>query len=207
MNITRLTQHYIREHPSVADCLDRGLVNYSALAREICQELSVNAFDAVLIACRRYHARHKQQNMHEKNITSLLKNAKVRVRNRIAVAIVEKEKMLERALGIQKLVRKQRGDFNLIEGEEVFTIVTNVEYLPVIRDTFGPKVLKITRDLVQITMVFHEKIEAISGVVSHIYRLFAESNINIREEMSCWTDVMVVIDDKDLAKAMQVLSA
>jgi aspartokinase len=207
MNITRLAQHYIREHPSVADCLDRGLVNYSALAREICQQLNVSAFDAVLIACRRYRARHKVPTAHEKNITVLMKSAKVHVRNRIAVVIVEREKMLEKAFGIQKLVRKERGDFNLIEGEEVFVIITNVEYVPVIKETFGQKVLKVSRDLVQIAMIFNEKIETTSGVVAHIYRLFSENDINIREEMSCWTDVMVVIDEKDLPKAMQVLSA
>ena len=207
MNVTRLTQHYIREHPSVADCLDRGLINYSALAREICGTLNVEAFDAVLIACRRYHARHKQQSAHERSVTTLIKNAKVRVRNKIAVAIIDKEKMLEKALGVQKLVRKERGDFNLIEGEDVFVIVTNVEYLPVMRDVFGSAVIKVAKELVQITMVFNEKIETTSGVVSHIYRLFAENDINIREEMSCWTDVMVIIDEKDLAKAMQVLSA
>jgi aspartokinase len=58
-----------------------------------------------------------------------------------------------------------------------------------------------------ITMIFDETLETVSGVISNIYRLFAENDINIREEMSCWTDVMVVIDEKDMPRAMQALSS
>lgn len=206
MNISHLTQNYIREHPSIADCLDRGLINYSALAREICKISKIDAFDAVLIACRRYRARHRSRLQQEKKIMALVASSKVRMRNKIAVAIVEKGKSLEKALGLQKLIRKQRGDFNLIEGEEVLVIVTNIEYIPLLRETFGQAIKRITKDLVQIAMIFDEKLETTSGVVSYLYRLFAENSINILEEMSCWTDVMVVLDEKDAGKAMQVLN-
>ena len=206
MNVSRLTQRYIREHPSIADCLDRGLINYSSLAREICTTLNIQAFDAVLIACRRYRAKHRTRAVHEKKISSLLKSAKVRVRNKIIVLIIEKGRTLEKALALQKIVREERGDFNVIEGEEVLTIVTNSDYLPRAREVFEGKIKKVTRQLVQITMIFDESVETVSGVVANVYRLFAENDINIREEMSCWTDIMVVIDEKDIAKAMQLLS-
>ncbi len=206
MNITRLTNQYIREHPSVADCLALGLINYSALAREICESLKIPAFDAVLVACRRYRAKHADRSAHERRVMTLIKHAKVRVKNKIAVAIIDKVKVFEDTLSLQRHVRKDRGDFNLIEGEEVITVITNVDYLSDIHDTFGSKVKKVTKDLVQISMVFDPRLETTSGVVSHVYRLFAENSINIREEMSCWTDIIIVIDEKDIGRAMHVLS-
>jgi len=206
MNVSRITQKYIREHASIADCLERGLINYSSLAREICEAEGMKSFDAVLIACRRYRARHRQRDVHEKKIALLLQKAKVRVRNKIVVLIIEKEKMLEKVLSLQKLVRRERGDFNVIEGEETFTVITNADYLPEAKDLFEGKIKRVTKQLVQVSMIFDESVETVSGVVASIYRLFAENSINIREEMSCWTDVMIVIDEKDIAKAMSLLS-
>lgn len=55
-------------------------------------------------------------------------------------------------------------------------------------------------------MIFDESLETVSGVVASVYRLFAMNDINIREEMSCWTDIMIIIDEQDIGKAMQVLS-
>ncbi|MFN8391059.1 MAG: hypothetical protein U0136_12285 [Bdellovibrionota bacterium] len=206
MNASRVTQKYVREHPSVADCLARGLVNYSALAREICAATGIESFDAVLIACRRMRAKHRAKQNNEKKIFQLLKSAKVRIRNKIVVIIVDKAGNLEKALALQKFVRADRGDFNLIEGEDVFTLVTNLDYLTRARESFEGKLRKVSKQLVQISMLFDESLESVPGVVANIYRLFAENNINIREEMSCWTEVMIIIDEQDIAKAMQLLS-
>jgi len=35
MNIAKVTKSYIKKHPSIKDCIYKGVVNYSALAREI----------------------------------------------------------------------------------------------------------------------------------------------------------------------------
>jgi hypothetical protein len=55
MSITKQAEAYISEHPSIKDSLIKGLINYSALSREICEHLRTDRFDAVLIACRRYY--------------------------------------------------------------------------------------------------------------------------------------------------------
>jgi aspartokinase len=55
-------------------------------------------------------------------------------------------------------------------------------------------------------MVFDERIETTPGVVSFIYGLLSDNGINVQEEMSCWTDLMIIIDEKNAAKAMRVLS-
>ncbi len=206
MSVSRITHKYIREHPSVQDCLERGLINYSALAREICDSTEANSFDAVLVACRRYYQKKRSHVSREKRIVGLLQKSKVRVRNKIAVATIEKSRGIEKALEIQNVVKKEKGDFNLIEGEDVFTIITNVEYLPVIKKVFGSGVIKSSSGLAQITMIFGDNLEMTPGVLSFIYRMFSEYDINIREEMSCWKDVMVVVEEKDVARVMQMLN-
>ena len=71
VNVTKLTEDYISEHPYVKDCLKKGLINYSSLTRQICSDLDLNVkknFDAVLIACRRYFRKIKSEATTEKKI-------------------------------------------------------------------------------------------------------------------------------------------
>jgi aspartokinase len=206
MNISEQTNRYIAERPSVKECMRRGLVNYSALAREICDHLGSSQFDAVLVACRRYLQRIRNQASSEKRIIDLVRRARVRLRNKIAVAIIDKPRDYERLYRLQRDIKLARGDFNLVEGEDSLTLITNTEYLGVIREAFKGRIRKITEDQVQITMLFDEKIETTAGVVAFIYSLLAEHGINVREEMSCWTEVMLVLDELDAARAMRVLS-
>lgn len=206
MNITQLTHAYIRDDSALVDCLCRGLLNYSALAREICTRSGLDAFDAVLAACRRYPTDARSRLARERQIAGLLQSSKIVLRSKIIVATVDKPETFQRALSLQQLIRKEKGDFRLIEGEESFTIITNEKYLRTIRETFGRSVKDIGNDLVQITLVFSERLVTTIGVCAYLYRMFADHGINLREEMSCWTDIMIVIDERDMAKAMKLLS-
>lgn len=205
MNVTKLTEKYISQHPSIKDCIVKDIINYSALAREICDFYKLEKFDAVLIACRRYFYK-LDKNIHEKKIIELVKNTKLLVRNKIIVAIMDKPKDLVRIYNFQKQVNKEKGDFNFIEGENVITIITNSKYEDLINSEFKTWLIQIEKNLVQITMLFSPEIEITSGVVNYVYGLLADNNINVLEEMSCWTDLMIVLDEKDLAKAMAVLN-
>ncbi|MCM2326152.1 MAG: ACT domain-containing protein [Candidatus Woesearchaeota archaeon] len=206
MSLSKLTEKYILDHPSILDCIKKDLINYSALAREICDFYHLENFDAVLIACRRLYLKINKDNVHEIQVMDLIKKSKMHVRNRLFVAIMEKPREMESVYLLQKKIKKEKGDFNLIEGEDVLTIITNEKYLPLIEEQFKNRLIKINKDLVQINLIFDERIETTSGVVSYLYSILSLNGINIVEEMSCWTDLMIILDEKDMAKAMNVLS-
>lgn len=205
MNITKETEKYIAGHPDIKNCVQKDLINYSALSRDICSELKIGKFDAVLIACRRYFRKHKNNVSGKNEVISLLRNSKVMVKNKMIVAILEKPKDFERLYSIQKKIKKEKGDFNIIEGKDVLTLITNIEYAPEIKEQFNNWLIKINQDVAEIIIIFNEKIETTPGVVSYVYSLLAENGINVLEEMSCWTDLMIIIDDKDMADAMKIL--
>ncbi len=206
MSITKAAGQYIAGHPYIKECLKKELVNYSALSRQICDELKIGKFDAVLIACRRYFWKTKKEGMQENEILKLMKTARLMIKNKMIVAILEKPRDMERIYLFQKKIKKQKGDFNIIEGQEVITIITNSVHKEEIKTAFSTWLTKTNENLVEIVLIFDEKIETTPGVVSYIYALLAENGINVVEEMSCWTDLMIVIDEKDMAKAVKVLS-
>lgn len=208
MNITKLTEQYISEHPSVKDCVKKGLINYSKLTRLIAADLNIDLkknFDAVLIACRRYFSKVKKEQTAEAKILQVLKQSKVEVKNKIIVVVVEKNIYFDNLLELEKEIKKKAEVFHIIEGTNSITLVTSEDFIEKIRKLFKNKIIKETKDLVEITLKSPKEIETTPGIIGYLYSLFGENGINIMETMSCWTDTLFVIKEGDLAKVMELL--
>ncbi len=207
-NITKRTEDYIAQHPLVKDCLKRGLINYSALTRQICHELQLDVkgnFDAVLIACRRYYSKIKKEPTTEGKILDILRQSKIEVKNKIEVFVLEKSIVMANLLMIQKDAKKLNETFHIIEGASAITVAVASEFSSSIKRSFKVKIIKESTQLVEVILKSPNTIETTSGVISYLYSLFGENNINIVETLSCWTDTIFFIEEKDLGKAMQLL--
>lgn len=205
---TEITEKYISEHPSIKDCLNQGVINYSKLARKIGRELGIDkktSMEAVLIACRRYAQKIKQDGLLEKKIMNILKSSELEIKNKIITIIIKKEIYTESLNDIEKRIRKETGVFYAIEGTDNFTLVITEKNLDTVKAVFGRRIIKLTTDLAMITIKSPRELEETPGVVAYLYSLFAEHGINIVETMSCWTDTIFVIADKDIAKVMSFL--
>src|SRR3989338_3202423 len=208
MNITRVTEEFVAEHPSIKDCVKKELVNYSKLARLIAKDAGIdlkNNFDAILIACRRYFQKIRQQPTEEAKILDVLRQSKVEVKNKVVVAIMEKGVYVDYLLELEKEIKKKAEWFHVIDGANAITLITGEEFLPKMKSLFKSKLVKVQKDLVEITLKSPKEIEHVSGIIGYLYSRFAENNINIIETMSCWTDTLFVIEEKDVAHAMAVL--
>lgn len=205
VNVAKMTQEYIGSHASVKECARRGLVNFSALAREICTEHGLDRFEAVLAACQRYSRRLQGQVSQERRVLALLRRAKIQVNTKVSVFNVDRPKDLEPLFALQREMKQAGESFALIEGREGMSLVVGNEYSDDITEAFKGRVKKVSTDVVQITMIFDRKIETTPGVVAYIYGRLADSNINVLEEMSCWTELMMVVEEEDLPRALRLL--
>jgi len=207
-NITKLTESYISEHPFVKDCLKKGLINYSSLTRQICSDLGLDAkknFDAVLIACRRLYSKIKSEATVEKKVLEILKNSKIEVRNKINTIVLEKNIFFPNLLGIEKDAKKSMDTFHIIEGAAAITVITSNVFSNSIKQAFRNKIIKENKDLVEVILKSPAQIETTAGVVSYLYSLLGENGINIFETLSCWTDTIFLISEKDLSRVMELL--
>ncbi len=205
-NITKLTEKYIQEHPSIMDNLKKGLINYSALARKIGKELNINKFDAILIASRRYASKLKTQKTREKEIIEILKKSKFEVKNKIIAVILDPNIYFDNLIELHKIIKKKDGVLHFIQGSSSITLITSLEFLPEIKDYFKNKIEKINLNLIEITLISPEKLEDTPGVMSYLYSLFAENDINIVETMSCYTDTLFLIEESNIQKALKILN-
>jgi len=208
MNLTKTTEQYIQEHPSIKDCLRKGMINYSALTRKIAEEKNLDLkknFDAILIACRRYYSKIKKEAVLEDKILDLLKRSKLEVKNKIIVTVIEKDIYFNHLLELQKTIKNKAEVFHVIEGSSTITLITAEEFKGDIKKLFKNKIIKITENLAEVNLKSNEELENTPGVVSYLTSLLSENGINIIETMSTWTDTLFVIGEEDIAKVMVVL--
>ncbi len=208
-NTTEQTREYIDEHPYVKNCLKKGLINYSALARHISEELNIekkSSKEAILIAARRIHDKLKKEFMQEKEITKLLSKSEIEIKNKIVVFILEKDIIFENIKKIQTQIKKEHGFSYVLEGSDNYTVITQEKFVQNIKQIFKSKITKANRNMVLINIKSPKDIETISGVISYLTSLFAENGVNVYEFLSCWTDTIFIIDSKHLNKAINFLN-
>lgn len=205
---TELTQAYILKHPSVKDGLKKGIVNYSKLSRRIAQELSLTkdtSIEAILIACRRYAEKIKKEAVHEDKIMHVLQKSELSIKNKIVVAIIDRKISYDLFDDLMRSARKSGYPCTAIEGSRAWTLVTSEHLIPEIKSRFKSTLLKLTPRQAMIMLNSSKDMETTHGIVAYLYGLFADHGVNILETMSCWTETIFVIDEKDVASVIQFL--
>ncbi len=205
MNNTKAAESYVLQHPSIKDSLKKGLINYSKLARQIIEDFGLKKmdFDAVLVALRRLEYKLQKKKSFERAIRNLLKESSLEIKNKIMVCIVQKGS--HNIPELQKVIKKRNGELHIVEGMKVMTLITNQEFEGAVNSYLKNKIIKKSKDLVEIMLRSPETLEDIPGVVGYLYSLFGDNNINIVETMSCWTDTIFVIEEKELQRVIQLL--
>ncbi len=207
MNVTRVTEQYVSEHPSINDCMKKKLVNYSKLSRLIIEENSLksNDFSAVLIACRRYFKKISKSAAAEERVRSLLSRSRVEIKNKIIVAVIDKRIFTDDLLDLERRIKKSRNVFYAIEGTDAITLITSSAFTDEIRNRFKSSVIKTWKDLALVVIASPESIEETPGVFSYLSALLSDRNINVLETMSCWSETLFVISESDIARVLQAL--
>ena len=90
-SLAEKTRIYIDAHPSIKDCVAKGLINYSSLARMIMKDLELENEEAVMIACRRYASKLSVTTDHELSILSILKDSRLEMRTKTCIVTAKND--------------------------------------------------------------------------------------------------------------------
>lgn len=202
MSIHKRVLDLVNKNPDVRTALQRGIVNYSALARHL---LDVGGFPkettqgSIIIALQRM-ARNKE---HVADYRQVLRRSELEIKTKMAVVIVRQGDSFS---AIEKKIREDDGYFQTIQGRDVYTIITNEKYVPLIVEQYGESIVKHRSHLVLFTLVSPRNIESTPGVVSYLYSLLAVHGVNVIETMSCWTDTLFIVHKDELSRVTDLLS-
>ena len=173
-SITKITEEYISNHPSVKDCLKNDLINFSSLSRKIAKELDLNLkknFDAILIACRRFQRKLKNEEAAESKILRILKKSRIEIKNKVIAVVLEKGVFFGTLLNLEKDIRKKNEVFRIIDGASAVTVITNEEFLDTIRKYFKNSIIVENTRLAEITIKSPEEMETTPGAYAYLCSL------------------------------------
>jgi aspartokinase len=191
--ISEMVWLYIKRRPTIKAALRDGIVNHSALARLICQELgfSDRKFDAVKVALIRISKKVAEKEISgEEKLLGLLKNSSINIQTKVAVIISRKE------LGLRAISHARSGNYT--------TYIVEEREAGKAKKEWGVK--SVQRNLNLITIRSGEELEEVPGVIAFLLNALAYEGINIVEFISCYTDTLLVVREADTSKAYEILS-
>ena len=65
--------------------------------------------------------------------------------------------------------------------------------------------MKVWKDLALFVIASPEDIEETPGVFSYLSSMLSDRSINVLEAMSCWSETLFVVAEKDIAKVLEAL--
>jgi len=203
-SVAEAVRRYIDSHPDIGRCLQGGIINYSALARAIVAKTGIEGEGAIIAACKRYTLKGGTS---EERITPLLERSRIEIRTKIATMTLRNEYAVFERLEREMKTMLGRRMLQAIQGSSGITLVLDEDLLGRIRGAFDAhSVLGTRKGLVEILVHSPVKIEETPGVVSHLTSALSGRGINIVEMMSCHTDTMFIVAEKDMVEAFRALS-
>lgn len=187
-SIAQMVRDEIQMRPSILDALNMNIVNYSALARLLKDEIGEGSIEAVKAAIIRIAEEiSSDRNLRERAVQSILKESKVRLQDKIGVVISPKR------LDITNIISANLTD------QYIYIVDQTTMKKPL------PKEVKVNKNLVALILLSPLRVETTPGFVSFITQQLASRNLNIVEFISCSTNTIIILDSQDALIAFSLL--
>lgn len=206
MSSSSIAIRFIKANPFLEEYLRLGLINYSALARLIRKKFPQSSEAAVGMSLRRFARRDKAQKRLDTAIFKIVGDARVKIENKTSVVIIHKPPHFAPIEQFLQQARRNHGECTMIEGSEAITLIFSTRLEPLIEKYLAAYVMRIKSGFAKIVLTIDERLEETPGVVSFVYGQLSKAGINIHEEMSCWHDIMMVIHERDVGRALSILT-
>jgi hypothetical protein len=95
----------------------------------------------------------------------------------------------------------------VVQSASAVTIIADKMLKDRIMDTVGRfNIIKVRENLVEIVVKSPEKIVETTGVIAYLITNLSDAGINIEETVSCYTDTIFIVGERDMINAYSVLT-
>lgn len=187
ISISKQVKIYVERKPFILEALEQGIVNYSALTREICKDLKIKNKDTVKVALIRNSKQiRKIKKQTQKKAIEILRKANFSIKNKIA------------ALHHSTFVDLKAIAYSKTPSGYMFFLNENIAK--------NSSYKKIDYDLAIIHIKSPKEIEQTPGAIAFILSALASEGINVSHVMGCREDSFVVLKEYDAPLAFKILA-
>jgi hypothetical protein len=204
-----IARQYVASHPSIADCLGYGLVNFTALARRIAREVRFDNPVAVEAALRRWRVSRTASTSVESQILAVVRQSRIEVRTRVALVTAPPTwELLGRLVRAQpESLADRRRLFQVLQSPTSVTVLCDEDLVdPVLRAMGNRPSVEATRRLAAIVVHSPETILETPGVLAFLSGAIYRSGLNCLELMSLHLESTFVVRQADALAVFGVLS-
>ena len=187
LSIAQQVKTYVERKPYILEAIEQNIVNYSALAREICKDLSINNINAAKAALIRASEKYrKMKRRTQQKAIEILRNAHFSVKNKVA------------ALHHSTFVDIKAIAYSKTPSGYMFFLDENVAE----KSSFK----KIEYGFAIIHIKSSKEIEKTPGAIAFILSALASEGINVSHVMGCREDTFIVVKESDAPLAFKTLA-
>ena len=185
--LSKQVSNYIEKKPYILEALEQNIVNYSALARNISKDLSIENTETIKAALIRKNIKYqKSKRKTQQKAISILREANFSLKNKIACL---HHNTFENIKAIAYSKTPSGYMFFLDENIAKKSTLRKIDYGYAILHIKSPK-----------------EIENTPGAIAYILSALASDDINVSHVMGCREDTFIVIKEHDASLAFSVLS-
>jgi len=211
-SLSGIVRRIVDADPCIRECLARGVVNYSELARRIKPLVEAESgrgasLEALKAALLRYSHRLKsgEQETPQHRLLEVLARSALELRTGVVVATVRLHVLPKLAQVVAELIGKSRLLF-LMQSITSVTVTVSSEYFDEIVRRLGEEsFIEIYRDHAVLVIVSPREVIEVPGFIAHVTGILARNGINISQIESVHTDTILVMKLEDALKAFQLL--
>ena len=209
ITIPQVVEEIIQRQPFLIDMINDGLINHSSLARKIKPEIEEKLYKTVQLGAVVMALKRLKKNLKTKLIIKLpFSNPDILVRSNL-MEITVPTKTLNKVKYISRLHSIANEDnlfFAITEGVVETTIITSRDLKKELLKVIDvDNVIAQYQQLSAITIKLNKETVTTPGVYYQILKILAWENINVIEIVSTYTEVTIILDDKDVDRAFSVL--
>ncbi len=205
-SIAKIVEDIVMEQPFLADALQRGIVNYGAVADELLERVQKETKEkvnhaAVMMALRRLAEKLEQRDVRAPRFNE---ESDVTVRSNLFELTAANTKRAFDAINeYRTLVAYERGEiFTVTHGLNELTVISNRKHLSKLKEALRREQIKnVTEELSLLTVRLPSEAIRTPGYFYSLVKALAWENINIIEIVSTLTELTFALHDKDVPRA------
>jgi aspartokinase len=211
-SVAEAVRRTVDDHPSILDCVKMDIVNYTALANLIQEEVASQAggkrvsIEAIKMGLVRYGEEvRKSMALRESEVRNVLAKSVLELKNDVVLITMKQQPLLGRFHEIFSKVGRGRF-FQLTQGTETFTLTVDRKILSEVLGTIEQEyILRVMEDQSAITLISPAEIITTPGVVAYITEMLSRIGINLTQIISCHTDTILIVKREDALRAYEII--
>ncbi len=192
------------------EALLSGIANFRSIARKLSKKLPGAKIEAIAVAVRRHFEKESgERKSAEDALLRLLAKSKIKATTEVADFTLEAgERTVAKVSEIMRKISPRKGDiFRFVSGHRASTLVVDMENYSAVKRLARGLIIRERPNVSEIAIITDSQVEETLGWVALVSRLIARNGINMIETFSCYTETIIIVEEKDAGKVVEILSS